>query len=167
MNMSFQKTFYVIATVIALFVVLSFARVILIPLGLAFLIAFILYPVTKKLEYWGLNEMLGAFLSILLFIAIIGGSLLPFGAQNLIEACAVGRPVVVGPSTYNFAEAAQMAIEAGAALGVADAAGAVAAARELLRDPARARNMGQAGIDFTREHRGATAKVVGLIKFGD
>ena len=81
MNMSFQKTFYVIATVIALFVVLSFARVILIPLGLAFLITCILYPVTKKLEYWGLNEMLAAFLSILLFIAIIGGSLLFFSTQ--------------------------------------------------------------------------------------
>ncbi len=100
-------------------------------------------------------------------IAIIGGSLLPFGAQNLIEACAVGRPVVVGPSTYNFAEAAQMAIEAGAALGVADAAGAVAAARELLRDPAKMRRMGQAGLVFTREHRGATARVVEMIHFSD
>ena len=38
-------------------------------------------------------------------VAIIGGSLLPFGAQNLIEACAVGRPVIIGPHTYNFAEA--------------------------------------------------------------
>ena len=100
-------------------------------------------------------------------VAIIGGSLLPFGAQNLIEACAVGRPVIVGPSRYNFAEAAQMAIDAGAAMGVADTADAIAAARKLLRDPTKMRSMGQAGIDFTREHRGATAKTVGLIKFGD
>jgi 3-deoxy-D-manno-octulosonic-acid transferase len=100
-------------------------------------------------------------------IAIIGGSLLPFGAQNLIEACAVGRPVIVGPSTYNFAEAAQLAIDAGAAVGVADAAGAIAAARELLRNPAQLRSMGQAGIDFTRGHRGATARVVEMIQFSD
>jgi 3-deoxy-D-manno-octulosonic-acid transferase len=100
-------------------------------------------------------------------VAIVGGSLLPFGAQNLIEACAVGRPVIVGPSTYNFAEAAQLAIDAGAAIRVEDAAGAIAAARELLRDPARVRSMGQAGLAFTLEHRGATARVIDLIKFGD
>jgi 3-deoxy-D-manno-octulosonic-acid transferase len=98
-------------------------------------------------------------------IAIIGGSLLPFGAQNLIEACAVGRPVIVGPSTYNFAEATQLAIDAGAALQVDDAAGAIAAARELLRNPAQVRSMGQAGIDFTRGHQGATDKIIGLLKF--
>ena len=38
-------------------------------------------------------------------VALIGGSFAPFGAQNLIEACAVGVPVVIGPSSYNFPEA--------------------------------------------------------------
>ena len=98
-------------------------------------------------------------------VAIIGGSLLPFGAQNLIEACAVGRPVIIGAHTYNFAEATQCAIDAGAALQVADARGALAAATELLRDPVRLRCMAQAGLDFTRGHQGATVKVVNLIKF--
>jgi 3-deoxy-D-manno-octulosonic-acid transferase len=98
-------------------------------------------------------------------VAIIGGSLLPFGAQNLIEACAVGRPVIIGPHTYNFAEAAQLAIDAGAALQVGDARGALAAARELLRDPARAWRVAQAGLDFTRSHQGATDKILALLKF--
>ncbi len=98
-------------------------------------------------------------------VAIIGGSLLPFGAQNLIEACAAGRPVIIGPHTYNFAEAAQLAIDAGAALQVEDARGALAAARELLRDPARARRVAQAGLDFTRGHQGATDKIIALLKF--
>ena len=97
-------------------------------------------------------------------IAIIGGSLLPFGAQNLIEACAVGRPVIVGPSVYNFAEATQLAVDAGAALMVADAPGAITAARALLLDPARMRHVGQAGLDFTRGHQGATARTIGLVK---
>ncbi len=100
-------------------------------------------------------------------VAIIGGSLLPYGAQNLIEACAVGRAVIVGPSTYNFAEATQLAIEAGAALGVADAAAAIAAAGELLRNPTKVRSMGQAGLAFSLEHRGATARLIELIKFGN
>jgi 3-deoxy-D-manno-octulosonic-acid transferase len=98
-------------------------------------------------------------------VAIIGGSLLPFGAQNLIEACAAGCPVVVGPHIYNFAEVVQLALEAGAAVRVDDAAAAVTAASELLRDPARARRMGDAGLAFTRDHRGAAVKVAELLKF--
>ena len=98
-------------------------------------------------------------------VAIIGGSLLPFGAQNLIEACAVGRPVIVGPHAYNFAEAAQLAIDAGAAIRVEDAGSAIAAARGLLLDSARASRMGEAGLAFTRDHRGATARAVALLRF--
>ncbi len=98
-------------------------------------------------------------------IAFIGGSVLPFGAHNLIEACAVGRPVIIGPHTYNFAEATQFAVDAGAALRVEDARGAIAAARELLRDPARAQRMAQAGLHFARSHHGATDKILGLLKF--
>jgi len=97
-------------------------------------------------------------------IAIMGGSVLPFGAHNLIEACAVGRPVIIGPHTYNFAEATQFAVDAGAALRVEDARGAIAAACELLRDPARAQRMAQAGLHFARSHQGATARVIDLIK---
>ena len=100
-------------------------------------------------------------------VAIIGGSLLPFGAQNLIEACAAGRPVIVGPHAYNFAEAAQLAIDAGAAIRVADAGATIAAARRLLQDPVRALQMGEAGLAFTRDHRGATARVIEMIEFGD
>ncbi len=100
-------------------------------------------------------------------VAIIGGSLLPFGAQNLIEACAAGRPVIVGPHAYNFAEAAQLAIDAGAAIRVADAGAAIAAARRLLQDPARVLQMGEAGLAVTRDHRGATARVIEMIEFGD
>ena len=98
-------------------------------------------------------------------VVIIGGSLLPFGAQNLIEACAAGRPIVVGPHTYNFAEAAQLALGAGVAIRVADAVAAIAAAHALLLDPARVQRMGQAGLAFARDHRGATAKAVALLKF--
>jgi 3-deoxy-D-manno-octulosonic-acid transferase len=98
-------------------------------------------------------------------VAIIGGSLLPFGAQNLIEACAAGCPVVVGPHIYNFSEVVQLALEAGAAVSVDDAPSAVNVAGELLRDSARARRMGEAGLAFTRDHRGAAGKVADLLKF--
>jgi 3-deoxy-D-manno-octulosonic-acid transferase len=50
-------------------------------------------------------------------VALLGGSFAPLGGQNLIEAAACGCPVVMGPHTFNFAEAAQFAQEAGAACG--------------------------------------------------
>ncbi|MGH8622969.1 MAG: lipid IV(A) 3-deoxy-D-manno-octulosonic acid transferase, partial [Burkholderiales bacterium] len=68
-------------------------------------------------------------------VAFIGGSLVPLGGQNLIEACAVGKPVLIGPSIYNFAEAAELALRAGAAIQVPDSAALVREAERLLRDP--------------------------------
>ena len=51
-------------------------------------------------------------------VAVIGGSFLPLGGQNLIEALAAGAPVVLGPSMFNFAEATRLALAAGAAVQV-------------------------------------------------
>lgn len=93
-------------------------------------------------------------------VAIIGGSLLPFGAQNLIEACAVGVPVLLGPHTFNFAEAADQAIAAGAALRVTDAAAALAEAIELLADDDRRQRMSDAAHMFAAAHRGATQRTM-------
>jgi 3-deoxy-D-manno-octulosonic-acid transferase len=95
-------------------------------------------------------------------VVIMGGSLLDFGGQNLIEACALGRPVIVGPHTYNFSEAADGAIAAGAALRVADADAALATAASL--DGARRRDMGQRGAAFVEAHRGAVRRLVDWIE---
>ena len=96
-------------------------------------------------------------------VAFIGGSLLPLGGQNLIEACAAGKPVLIGPSTYNFAEASELAVRAGAAVQVPDAAALAKEAARLLLDPAAARRMGAAGLAFCAAHRGATARGLELI----
>jgi 3-deoxy-D-manno-octulosonic-acid transferase len=96
-------------------------------------------------------------------VALIGGSLLPYGAQNLIEACAVGTPVVLGPSTYNFAQAALDALAAGAALQVEDADAALDALEALTRDPARLQRMRAAALRFAAAHRGATARTAAMI----
>ncbi len=96
-------------------------------------------------------------------VALIGGSLLPFGAQNLIESCAVGTPVVLGPSTFNYAQAAADALAAGAALQVPDADAALAAMDSLTRDPDRLQAMRAAALDFAAAHRGATARTAAMI----
>jgi 3-deoxy-D-manno-octulosonic-acid transferase len=92
-------------------------------------------------------------------VAFIGGSLLPLGGQNLIEALAVGTPVVVGPHTFNFADATAGAIASGAALCVADADALMATLAALLDDPARRAAMREAARAFHRTHRGAADRL--------
>ena len=91
-------------------------------------------------------------------VAVIGGSFVPRGGQNLIEACAAGVPVVFGPSMFNFAEAARLAVEAGAAHQAGDAAGGVAEALRLLANAQEREKMAAAGRQLCETHRGATEK---------
>jgi 3-deoxy-D-manno-octulosonic-acid transferase len=93
-------------------------------------------------------------------VVVMGGSLLPFGSQNLIEACALGRPVIVGRHTYNFAEASKSAIAAGAAVRVQDAREALQAAAAISADPVRREAMGARAREFVEAHRGAVDKLV-------
>jgi predicted PurR-regulated permease PerM len=81
MHLSFQKIFYAIASVIGIFAILILAKVVLIPIAFAFLIAFILFPVARKFEIWGAKEMLAAFLAILCLFLIIGGAIFLFSNQ--------------------------------------------------------------------------------------
>ncbi len=97
-------------------------------------------------------------------VVFVGGSLLDFGCQNLIEPCSIGAPVLLGPSTYNFAEAAREALASKAAIQVNDATALVAEALQLLNDAPRRRALGAAGIAFTQKHRGATARTMALIE---
>lgn len=121
--------------------------------------------VTRETEVWlgdSMGEMPAYYAAA--DCAYIGGSLLPFGGQNLIEACALGCPVLVGPHTYNFTQAADEAVAAGAALRVADAQALAREALHLLDDaPARER-MAEAGRAFTQAHRGATERTMELIE---
>jgi 3-deoxy-D-manno-octulosonic-acid transferase len=91
-------------------------------------------------------------------VVVMGGSLLPYGSQNLIEPCALGKPVIVGPHTYNFEEAAEGAIAAGAALRVRDAREALEAAAAITRDVARRALMGENARAFVVSHRGAVGR---------
>ena len=97
-------------------------------------------------------------------VAFVGGSLLPLGGQNLIEACALGKPVLTGPHTFNFELVTQQAIEAGGAFCVADAIELVTKARGLLVDDAARAAMGARAAAFAEYHRGATARTVGLLR---
>jgi 3-deoxy-D-manno-octulosonic-acid transferase len=96
-------------------------------------------------------------------VAFIGGSLLPGGGQNLIEACAMGRPVLIGPHTWNFAAITQSAIAAEAALCVEDAAALTRALDSLLNDHALRSRMAANALAFSRSQGGAVDRLLGLI----
>ena len=97
-------------------------------------------------------------------LALMGGTLQPYGGQNLIEAAACACPVLVGPHSFNFAQATEDSIACGAARRIADADGAVAAAVSLLNDKAVLQKMRDAASGFSQSHRGATARTLSLIK---
>ena len=93
-------------------------------------------------------------------VAIVAGSFAPLGGQNLIEAAACGVPVIVGPHTFNFAQASEDAIEAGAALRADDAHAAWRLALELIDDEDRRAGMRAAAGRFSATHTGATQRVM-------
>jgi 3-deoxy-D-manno-octulosonic-acid transferase len=91
-------------------------------------------------------------------VALLGGSFEPLGGQNLIEAAACGCPLLMGPHTFNFEEAAQLAIEAGAAARMKDVGSAVRRAAALVRDDRRNEWVEQA-LAFAASHRGANERM--------
>lgn len=96
--------------------------------------------------------------------ALIGGSWLPLGGQNLIEACAVGTPVIVGPHTFNFQVVADQAVAANAAKRATDIDDGMAMALALLADPDTRTAMSTAGKRFAEAHRGATQRSIELLE---
>lgn len=91
-------------------------------------------------------------------MALLGGSFMPLGGQNLIEAAAFGCPVIMGPHTFNFAEAAQNAQDAGAAVRVADMDGALNKALVWVREPAAQAFAREKGLDLVAQSRGAAKR---------
>jgi len=97
-------------------------------------------------------------------ITFIGGSLLPFGGQNLIEACSVSKPVLIGEHTFNFAQASEQAVACGAAVRVNNVAELAHAAQDLLSHPEKIDTASQAARKFVNAHRGATQFALAHIK---
>ena len=96
-------------------------------------------------------------------VALLGGSYAPLGGQNLIEAAACACPVVMGPHTFNFSDAAELALQGGAAQRVVDMPQGVAAGLVLCTQPDRQAEMAAAAQRFAAQHRGAARRMARAI----
>ncbi|MDL2283668.1 lipid IV(A) 3-deoxy-D-manno-octulosonic acid transferase [Oxalobacter sp. OttesenSCG-928-P03] len=97
-------------------------------------------------------------------VAFIGGSLEPLGGQNLIEACALGVPVIIGPHTFNFEAITEDAVLEGAAVRIHSATDLMREAGRLLSNDETRRIMGEKAQQFARRQRGATERTLEILK---
>jgi len=93
-------------------------------------------------------------------LAFIGGSLVPRGGHNVIEAAQFGVPILVGRSTENFRDIVDMFRRAGA-LRVVDTATLAPAVLQLLADTDQRQAIGRRALEVMRSQQGATGKTVG------
>ncbi len=96
-------------------------------------------------------------------LAYVGGSIVPQGGQNLIEAAAAGCPILIGRNTFNFTAASDEAVRSGAAVRVEDYDALIVTGLAIAGDAARRRRMSEAGKVFAASHRGATDKTMAII----
>lgn len=96
-------------------------------------------------------------------VALLGGSFEPLGGQNLIEAAACGCPLLMGPHTFNFEQAADLAEAAGAARRVPHMSAAVQVAGDLLTQNEARVAMANAGLAFAGHHRGAAERMAAAV----
>lgn len=96
-------------------------------------------------------------------VALLGGSFAPLGGQNLIEPAACGCPVVLGPSTFNFEEVAELSLAAGAAVRVQTMEQAITAALGVVGDAVRWAAMVEATKSFSSAHRGGAERTAAAV----
>ena len=93
-------------------------------------------------------------------IVFMGGSFVELGGQNLLEPFAQGKPVLVGPHTFNFMDVTEEAVARGAALRVADGEALGTAVAQLLADDPRRSAMGRCAQELRQRHRGSLVQTL-------
>lgn len=97
-------------------------------------------------------------------VVFVGGSLVPTGGHNLLEAALVGRPVIFGPYMHNFREISRLVLSAGAGSQVQSPEELPGLMTRYLQDPQLGQQQGAAGHRLIAAHSGATARTVALLR---
>ncbi len=95
-------------------------------------------------------------------IAIIGGSFIPHGGHNMLEAAVWGVPILTGPYTRNFDEIAKLLVSSGAMLQIQPEA-LSSTLLKLMEDREMRLRMGKMGKKLMETHRGSKDKTLALI----
>ncbi len=96
-------------------------------------------------------------------IAFIGGSLIDTGGQNMLEAAAASKPILFGPSVFNFEQIAQLLLEKDAAIQVGDTDDLMKTISGLLLDDTKRQKLGENAKNLLEKHRGAVDRLMKLI----
>jgi 3-deoxy-D-manno-octulosonic-acid transferase len=96
-------------------------------------------------------------------VALVGGSLVPRGGHNILEAAQHGAAIVVGPHTENFRDIVNLFRDANAVV-VTTPEQLTATLLDLLRDPERRRELGRRAADVLRQNAGATARTLAALE---
>lgn len=131
------------------------------------------YKIQRRSEHKPCNDEIDIYLGdtmgdLTLFyaaadVAFIGGSLVPTGGQNPIEAAALGLPVIMGPSLYNFSEVTRMLREREALTIVDDSEQLAATVLDYLRDSTLRGKRGENAYAVVQRNRGAMERLLILV----
>jgi len=99
-------------------------------------------------------------------IVFVGGSLIPVGGHNILEAALAQRPVIFGPHMHNFRDISQLILESGAGFQVANSDELAGMTAALLDNPARMQRAAEIGHSVLAANSGATAQTLAALRVG-
>ena len=97
-------------------------------------------------------------------LVFVGGSLVPVGGHNVLEAALLKKPALFGPHMHNFKEISRLLVKAGGGHVIAEGEEFYRIAANLLADPERCRDMGAKGYALLQDNRGATERTLQAIE---
>jgi 3-deoxy-D-manno-octulosonic-acid transferase len=96
-------------------------------------------------------------------VAFVGGSLAPYGGQNILEPLFVGAPVIFGPHVENFSEIARVILAGGAGFMVHDGGELLSKIRLVVEDPDVRKELAGAGRGVLEAQRGVMERAASLV----
>ena len=96
-------------------------------------------------------------------VTFMGGSLVPIGGHNILEAGALGRPVIFGPHMFNFSEISEMFLQHGAGIQINDVSELTSVCLRLLQDAGMRDQYGTQGEKLVQQNKGALNQVMTMI----
>ena len=96
-------------------------------------------------------------------VAFVGGSMVPRGGHNILEAAAVGLPIMFGPYMHNFKEIARGVLSQDAAIQCQNKNDVINVILALYEQPAYRAALSEKGMEFVRQNQGAIGRICAIL----